>query len=297
MTIKNIAAQPLTIPFTETHRIVNQKNNIEYELFVSFPPSYKSDEESYPTIFTTDPNFIFPILVSAMKSLTTMVPDAIIIGIGHADLDFKELDNVTRNARAEVHRARDLLPWKFDKSTKNFTHEDLELEAETVKHSGRAAEFTDFIASEVIPFIEKTYRTKPERTLIGHSFGGLFASWIALNHPTIFQNYLVISPIFHYEDGRIFEEISNFSKTIPAKIYLCSGSCESFHPDFFKHLEKFHDEINTSPHVTTKVEIFEDEYHCSTVPFAISKGLRFLHQKAEYFKSAEKTNSNIVVSS
>lgn len=51
-----------------------------------------------------------------------MIPDTIIVGIGLADLDFKELDEVTRNARAEVHRARDLLPWKFDKFTKYFTH-------------------------------------------------------------------------------------------------------------------------------------------------------------------------------
>jgi len=72
-----------------------------------------------------------------------MITDIIIVGIGHADLDFKELDESTRNARAEVHRARDLLPWKFDKFTKYFTHADLKLEAEIVKHSGYAEEFTE----------------------------------------------------------------------------------------------------------------------------------------------------------
>ena len=74
-----------------------------------------------------------------------MIPDIIIVGIVHADFDFKELDEATRNARAEVHRARDLLPWKFDKFTKYFTHADLELEAEIVKHSGHAEEFTEII--------------------------------------------------------------------------------------------------------------------------------------------------------
>ncbi|MBU6140033.1 MAG: hypothetical protein KGP29_00545 [Proteobacteria bacterium] len=266
----------LPIPNATTHRLKSKINAVEYELFVVVPAGYSGSKERFPVIFTTDPDFIFLILLGVAKSLATMIPEAIIVGIGHADLDFKELDESTRNARAEIHRARDLLPWKFDKFTKFFTHADLELEAKIVKHSGRAEEFKNFIASEVIPFIDKSYRTKAERTLIGHSFGGLFASWIALNHPEIFQNYLVISPIFHYEDGRIFEEISNLSKVIPAKIYLSAGACENFHPDFFKNLKRFHAEISALENISTKLEIFEGEYHCSTLPLAISKGLRFV---------------------
>lgn len=267
----------LALPNTATHRLKSKINGVEYELFVAVPTKYRESKDRYPVIFTTDPNFIFPILFGVTKSLATMIPDAIIVGIGHADLDFKELDEATRNARAEVHRARDLLPWKFDKFTKYFTHVDLGLEAEIIKHSGRAEKFKNFIELEVIPFIDRSYRTKPERTLIGHSFGGVFTSWIALNHPKIFQNYLVISPIFHYEDGKIFEEISNLEKIIPIKIYLSAGGCENFHPDFLSNLKRFRDEINSLPSVTTKLEIFEGEYHCSTLPMAVSKGLRFFY--------------------
>ncbi len=270
----------ITLPYTKTHQLKSKINGVEYELFVAVPAGYSSSSEHYPIIFTTDPNFIFPILLGATKSLATMIPDAIIVGIGHADLDFKELDEATRNARSEVHRARDLLPWKFDKFTKYFTHADLDLEAEIVKHSGHAAEFKNFIESEIIPFIDKTYRTKPDRTLIGHSFGGVFASWIALHSPKIFQNYLVISPIFHYEDGRIFEEISHLSTVTHAKIYLSAGSHEASHPNFLKNLKRFHDEISASPNIKTKLEIFEGEYHCSTAPLAISKGLRFLYRNS-----------------
>ncbi len=268
----------LTLPNTTTHRLKSKINGVEYELFVAVPAGYHAEKDHYPVIFTTDPNFIFPILLGITKSLVTMIPDTIIVGIGHADLDFKELDEATRNARAEVHRARDLLPWKFDKFTKYFTRNDLPLEAEIVKHSGRAEEFKNFITSKVIPFIDRSYRTKPERTLVGHSFGGVFASWIALNHPKIFQNYLVISPIFHYEEGRIFKEILNLSKIIPAKIYLGAGSCESSHSDFFYNLEKFYAEISTLKNINTKLDLFEDEHHCSTVPIAISKGLRFIYK-------------------
>jgi hypothetical protein len=72
----------------------------------------------------------------------------------------------------------------------------------------------------------------------------------------------VISPIFHYEEGKIFEEIFNLEKIIPIKIYLSVGDCENFHSDFFSNLERFREEISSSPSVTEKIEIFEGEYQC-----------------------------------
>jgi predicted alpha/beta superfamily hydrolase len=42
--------------------------------------------------------------------------------------------------------------------------------------SGGAAAFLDFLEHEVIPFVDRTYRTIPsDRGLLGHSYGGLFA--------------------------------------------------------------------------------------------------------------------------
>ncbi len=75
----------------------------------------------------------------------------------------------------------------------------------------------------------------------------------------------MIGSIFHYEDGKIFEEIFNFEKTIPIKIYLSAGGCKNFHSDFFSNLERFREEISFSPSVTTKLKIFEGEYRCSAI--------------------------------
>ena len=271
--------QPLTIPHTKTHRFESKTNGVEYELFVALPPEYQTSKSSYPVIFTTDPTFIFPILCGVAKSLYPLIPESIIVGIGHTDLDFKELDEKGRNAKAEIHRARDFLPYKFAKSTRHFTHDNLDLETRIIESSGQAENFKDFITTELIPFIDKTYKTNSERTLIGHSFGGIFTSFMMLKYPNFFQNYLVISPILNFEDGLIFNEIIHLSKTAPIKIYFCAGSFESGYStnkNFLADLKKFHDQINSSLNITAKIEIFEDEYHCTVVPLAISKGLRFL---------------------
>jgi hypothetical protein len=168
--------------------------------------------------------------------------------------------------------------------TKYFPHIDSEVESAMIQYSGRAKKFKKFIETEVIPFIDKTCRTKPERTLIGHSFGGVFASWIMLNHPEIFQNYIIISPILDLQNGAMFEEISHLSKKIASRVYLCAGSLEAIYStnkNFLIDLKKFQQEISLSPNITSKVEIFEDEYHASVVPFGISKGLRFIYQKTK----------------
>lgn len=256
----NSPAQPLIIPHTKTHRLESKINGVRYKLFVALPLGYQDSKNDYPVIFTTDPTFIFPILCGVAKSLYPLIPEAIIVGIGHDDLDFQELDVTTENVRREIYRTRDFLP------------------------NQQAESFKDFIGAEVIPLIDKTYRTKAGRTLIGHSYGGIFASWMSLNYPTFFQNYLVISPILDFKNGLIFSGISNQPETAAIKIYLCAGNLEanySSNKNFLADLKKFYDQINSPPNVTAKLEIFEDEYHCTVVPFALSKGLRFLCQKPD----------------
>ena len=57
----------------------------------------------------------------------------------------------------------------------------------------RADKFLDFVTSELIPFIEKDYKTK-NRTLFGHSFGGAFTVYAMINKPNYFNYYIASSP-------------------------------------------------------------------------------------------------------
>lgn len=69
--------------------------------------------------------------------------------------------------------------------------------------TGGSAAFMDFISNEVVPFVEANYRTAPERTLIGQSLGGLFATELLLRKPSRFQHYIIVSPSLWWDDGSV----------------------------------------------------------------------------------------------
>jgi predicted alpha/beta superfamily hydrolase len=56
--------------------------------------------------------------------------------------------------------------------------------------------FLEFITDELIPKVDRDYRTRPYRILMGHSGAGLFALYSLINAPDAFRSYLVIAPAF-----------------------------------------------------------------------------------------------------
>ena len=66
--------------------------------------------------------------------------------------------------------------------------------------SGKASRFLDFFERELIPNIDATYRTSPERLLAGHSYGGLFAFHTMSLKPHLFDGYLAFSPALNADD-------------------------------------------------------------------------------------------------
>jgi tetratricopeptide (TPR) repeat protein len=60
--------------------------------------------------------------------------------------------------------------------------------------AGAGDNFLRFIRQELLPWVEREYRTQPYRVLSGHSAGGLFAIHTLVTHPETFNAYLAISP-------------------------------------------------------------------------------------------------------
>lgn len=70
-----------------------------------------------------------------------------------------------------------------------------------------ASPFLEFITDELVPKIDREYRTHPYRILIGHSGAGLFALYALTDAPEAFRSYIVIAPAFgdHRELPRIVD--------------------------------------------------------------------------------------------
>jgi len=96
---------------------------------------------------------------------------------------------------------------------------------------GRNGEdYLQFLVEELKPFIDKTYRTKPDRkstAVGGSSLGGLISLYIASTRPDVFSMAAVISPSLFWDNARAIREVQ---KHVPypkdTKFWLDIGTRE-----------------------------------------------------------------------
>ncbi len=156
--------------------------------------------------------------------------------------------------------------------------------------SGGAPAFLDCLINEILPLVERRWRADPgDRTLVGHSFGGLFAGWTLQTRPDSFNRYLLVSPSLWYADDLLprNEALGQFVKPgRPTRVFLAVGDQEeraggtghsmvSQMTDFAEALGGRKD-----PDLMVRHRVFEDETHASIFPAAFSTGIRNLFDAA-----------------
>jgi predicted alpha/beta superfamily hydrolase len=73
--------------------------------------------------------------------------------------------------------------------------------------------FLDFIAHELIPYVEKNYRTRPYRVFAGHSLGGLLAMHAFFTRPTLFNAVIAVSPSLTWDNRYVFRRAAEWVKS------------------------------------------------------------------------------------
>lgn len=88
--------------------------------------------------------------------------------------------------------------------------------------------YINFVATELKPLIDQTYRTKPDAkntAVMGSSMGGLSAFLFVWQRPEIFSKAGCLSSAFLWEDNKILKEVKNYSgRKKPIRVYLDDGS-------------------------------------------------------------------------
>ncbi len=72
--------------------------------------------------------------------------------------------------------------------------------------------------------------SRMSRTILGHSFGGLFGAYAFANHNEVFGNYILLSPSLWYADEIVFkleQENRNINKNNPQLVFLGLGEMEN----------------------------------------------------------------------
>jgi len=81
--------------------------------------------------------------------------------------------------------------------------------------------FLDFVEQELIPYIEKNYRTTQERLLAGHSRGALLVLQSLLSKPDLFQaRFMFSAPLMRDEQQLIVDTRKSFRQNAGLKSFL-----------------------------------------------------------------------------
>ncbi|MCE3227507.1 MAG: esterase, partial [Bacteroidetes bacterium] len=71
--------------------------------------------------------------------------------------------------------------------------------------TGFSEKFISFINLELQPFVTANYKTSGNRTLIGQSLGGLLATEILFKKPSLFNNYVIVSPSLWWDNESLLK--------------------------------------------------------------------------------------------
>ena len=264
-----LAAEPTRIGSVEydnsdRYLIESKAVGDRFRIDVIPPIGYAEEKGNYPVVYVTDANYLLPsVAASYLAQATDEQQKVIIVGIGW------DVPSITRI------RVRDFSPTcdKAFKAEQSMSDEEC----------GQADKFVAFIKNELQPFVENNYRSNKENTLVGYSFGGLFALHVLFNHPEVFDSYLIGSAAMNWDDKFVFrseEKYAETNKDLAKSVYLSSGSKEGFEtiPNTYLMYERLLG--REYPNLNLHVDILQDETHMTSInPFAL-RGLGFVSKPA-----------------
>jgi predicted alpha/beta superfamily hydrolase len=157
--------------------------------------------------------------------------------------------------------------------------------------SGGAPAFLTFLEEELMPLLRARYRAAPRPVLVGHSYGGLFVTWVAMNRPELLAGAIAVSPSLWY-DGRLLERqeaaLPAGRRAAHLRLYAAVGALEgNAAHDMVGDLVRLGDRLKPPrwPRLEARVEVLDGETHNSVFPRALSNGLRFLWPRGTFSPS------------
>lgn len=201
-TVFNAAAQskPFSIGNTEDieSKILKEKRTLNIYL----PDGYGKDNAAYPVIYLLDgssnEDFIHIAGLVQFMTMIQKMPASIVVGI------------------ANVDRKRDFtFPTTIEKDKQDFPT------------TGSSETFISFIEKELQPYIVQKYRTNDSKTIIGQSLGALLSTEILLKKPTLFNNYIIISPSLWWDNESLLAKAPQMLAAQPdtaQQVYVSVGT-------------------------------------------------------------------------
>lgn len=275
------AADELPFQFysLETHDIKSTITGQTFRITVQLPIRLKDESERFPVLYITDAQS-----GSRFEELNLWlqwygeVPRFIAVNIGYPSW-----------AEWQI-RQRDLTPTEAGPIT-GYSAGLIDLKPALLEglKSGGAAEFLQFIRTELKPYIDENYPTLPTADgYFGNSLGGLFGMFVLLNQPETFSRYILGSPSLQWDGGVMLKQAGSFAESgesVRARVFMAAGSRES--EGMKSSLLEIAHSLGKVKGLEVETRIFPDESHATALPLNYSHGVRWAYQQPDvYFLDA-----------
>ena len=101
----------------------------------------------------------------------------------------------------------------------------IEADKKAYPTTGGSAKFIGFLEKELLPFIEHKYRTTGDKTIIGQSLGGLLATEVLCKKPSLFTQYIIISPSLWWDGETLLKhDLKTLAAKRPQKVHVSVGN-------------------------------------------------------------------------
>lgn len=167
-----------SVSVAESTRLSSAILGEDREILIATPDGYRKSEAGYPVLYLLDgrQNLLHVLGSADVLTRTGAMPATIIVGI--------------------VGENRDR-----DYSTSAV---------EGIPTSGGGPRFLSFLEEELIPFIDRNYRTMPFKTLAGHSLGGSLVTYALISKTDLFDAHIIMSPALWWDDRELIARAATF---------------------------------------------------------------------------------------
>ncbi|WP_100614745.1 alpha/beta hydrolase-fold protein [Confluentibacter citreus] len=255
-------------------KILNQ----ERELVIYIPESAKDSNrkrDKYPVVYLLDGDYSFVSFVGMLKQYSEMndtkiLPEMIVVGIPNVDFKSRMMDfSPTAEGNPEQY--------------------------------GGGNKFLEFMKMELFPYIEQYYSGSQNRTIVGHSFGGLVVMNALTTNQEMFTNYLLIDGSLYFDD-ELFLNSPKYSlkgKDLKGKnLYIGIANTATYGSDlesikkdtigankYVRYSLKLVDQIeNLDTDLNMQWKYYENDTHGSTAFLSQLDGFRFFYSWFEFKK-------------
>lgn len=224
-------------------------------LNIYLPENYYEDTATCDVIYLLDgsehEDFLHVAGLVQFLAMYELIPSTIVIGI------------------ANIDRKRDFtFPTTIEKDKIDFPT------------TGGSEKFIEFLAKEVIPFVQNNFKVNSNKIIIGQSLGALVVTEILLKNPSLFNQYIIVSPSLWWDHESLLDvptEIFSATFNQPLQVYIAVGDEGKIMRRDAKKLFKILGR-SKSKSLATKFNYFPKENHATILHQALYWALRTARQ-------------------